>query len=245
MESTLKIKNLSKKFGQIKALDNLAFEVKAGEIYSLIGPNGAGKTTTIKIIAGLYLPDGGSVEFLGKNLLNGESPEKKFIGYIPDEPFFYPGLSGIEFLNFISSLYGIAEVRKNDILAKFTKIFPFREILADDPTNFSRGNKQKLAICAAFLIDPKLLLIDEPIVGLDPQSAKVALKLFSTFAREGGSILVSTHTLAAAEEVAHRVGIIDQGRLIAEGSLQTLRQKAKLKTAHLEEVFLKITQEKE
>lgn len=245
MESTLKIKNLSKTFGQIKAVDNLTLEVKAGEIYGLLGPNGAGKTTTIKIIAGLYFSDGGSIEFLGKNLLSDESLERKFIGYIPDEPFFYPGLSGIEFLNFISALYGVTTVRKNEVLTKFTKIFPFREILEGDPTNFSRGNKQKLAVCAAFLTNPKLLLIDEPIVGLDPQSAKAALKLFSTFAKKGGSILVSTHTLSAAEEIAHRVGIIDQGRLIAEGNLQTLRQKARLKTAHLEEVFLKITQEKE
>lgn len=241
----LSIKNLTKKFGHLLAVDNLSLEIDEGEIYALIGPNGAGKTTTIKIIAGLYLPDSGSVEFLGKNLLAGEAQEKKLIGYIPDEPNFYPGLTGVEFLNFIGGLYQISEKRKNEVLARFSKIYPFREILDSEPNNYSRGNKQKLVICAAFLPDPKLLLIDEPIVGLDPQSAKATLELFSTFAKEGGSILLSTHTLAVAEEIAHRLGIIDHGKLVAEGDLKTLRQKAKLKTGHLEEVFLKLTEERD
>ena len=239
------LKNLTKKFGPVTAVDKLSFEIEANEIYALIGANGAGKTTTIKIIAGLYLPDGGSVEFLGKNILGDNPLEKRFIGYIPDEPIFYPGLSGIEFLNFISALHNVPEKRKGEILAKFSKIFPFREILEGNPESYSRGNKQKLAICAAFLPDPKLLLVDEPIVGLDPQSAQATLELFVTFAKAGGAILVSTHTLSVAEEIAHRVGIIERGKLIAEGSLNSLRQKAKLKTGHLEKVFLKIMQEKE
>ncbi|MDP3998836.1 MAG: ABC transporter ATP-binding protein [bacterium] len=231
----LKITNLTKGFGLIRALDNLSLTVNEGEIYALIGPNGAGKTTTIKIIAGLYISDSGAVEFSGK--------EKKLIGYIPDEPNFYPGLTGMEFLNFIGGLYRVSDSRKNAVLAKFSKIYPFGEILGGDPNNYSRGNRQKLAICAAFLTDPKLLLVDEPIVGLDPQSARATLELFTTFAKDGGSILLSTHTLAVAEEIAHRVGIIDHGKLIAEGNLKTLRQKAKLKTGHLEEVFLKLTEE--
>ena len=231
----LKIKNLTKKFGQLTALDNLCLEIGEGEIYALIGPNGAGKTTTIKILAGLYLPSGGTVEFLRQ--------KRTLIGYIPDEPIFYPELTGGEFLNFICALHGVSEKRKNEILDKFLKIFPLREALLESPENYSRGNKQKLAICAAFLPEPKLLLIDEPIVGLDPQSAKAALELFTDFSKKGGSILLSTHTLSVAEEIADRVGIIDKGKLIAEGNLKTLRQKTKLSHAHLEEVFLKITQE--
>lgn len=241
----LVIKNLSKSFGKVKAVDHLSLTIGNGQIYALIGPNGAGKTTTIKIIAGLYFPDGGTVKFFGQDLLGGAPEEKKLIGYIPDEPIFYPGLSGTEFLNFVAALYGVSEKRKKEILTKFSKIFPLKEILSENPANYSRGNKQKLAICAAFLPDPKLLLIDEPIVGLDPQSAKKALELFSAFAQGGGSILLSTHTLAAAEKICHRVGIIDQGKLITEGTLGSLRQKARLKSGHLEDVFLKITQEKE
>lgn len=239
----LKIKNLTKKFSSLTAVDNLCLEIGQGEIYALIGPNGAGKTTTIKILAGLYLPSAGRVEFLGQNLLDDNFQDRQLIGYVPDEPLFYPELTGQEFLNFTAALHGVSEKRKNEILGKLLKIFPLREALSENPENYSRGNKQKLAICAAFLTEPKLILIDEPIVGLDPQSAKAALELFTDFAKTGGSILLSTHTLQVAEKIADRVGIIDKGKLLAEGDLQTLSQKVKLKRAHLEEVFLKITQE--
>lgn len=241
----LTIKNLSKKFGQTVAVRDLSLEIDDGEIYALIGPNGAGKTTTIKIIVGLYLPDSGSVEFLGHNLLKNSCPEKKMIGYIPDEPFFYPGLTGMEIINFISALYQVPEEEKNKILTKFCKAFPLKEILSENPENYSRGNKQKLAICTAFLGKPKLLLVDEPIVGLDPESAQNTLDLFTAFAKEGGSIFLSTHTLAAAEKIANRMGIIDKGKLVAEGSLESLRRKTALKTGHLEDIFLKITHDKE
>lgn len=241
----LTINNLSKKFGSTVAVWDLSLKIGKGEIYALIGPNGAGKTTTIKIIVGLYLPDRGSVEFLGHDLLEKSCPEKKLIGYIPDEPFFYPGLTGMEIVNFTSALYGVSEEEKNKTLTKFSKIFPLKEILSENPENYSRGNKQKLAICTAFLGNPKLLLVDEPIVGLDPESAQAALDLFIVFAKDGGSILVSTHTLAAAEKIASRVGIIDKGKLIADGNLEDLRRKTALKAGHLEDIFLKITHEKE
>lgn len=238
------VKNLVKKFGSIIAVDNLSFEIEEGEIYALIGPNGAGKTTTIKIISGLYFPTSGMIEFLGQNLLDNSCEARKLIGYVPDEPIFYPGLTGMEFLNFTAALLDVSNKEKGETLGKLFKLFPVKEVLEGDPVNYSRGNKQKLAISAAFLGSPKLLLIDEPIVGLDPQSAQNALELFSGFAKGGGSILLSTHTLSAAEAIANRVGIIEKGRLVAEGDLKTLRQKSRLKTAHLEEVFLKITQEK-
>lgn len=232
----LVIENLCKSFGKIQAVDHLSLTVKEDEIYALIGPNGAGKTTTIKMIVGLYLPDSGKVEF---------SKSKKFLSYIPDEPFFYPGLTGWEFLHFSAALHGISKNKESELLEKFSQIFPLGETLDGEPVNYSRGNKQKLAICAAFLSEPKLILIDEPIVGLDPQSAKAALTLFDDFAQKDGSILLSTHTLAVAEKIASRVGIIDHGRLVEEGTVESLRQKAKMRHAHLEEVFLKITQEKE
>ncbi|MBI4100224.1 ABC transporter ATP-binding protein [Candidatus Microgenomates bacterium] len=239
----LVVKNLIKNFGNFRAVDNLSLSIKEGQTYALIGPNGAGKTTTIKILAGLYLPDDGKADFLGKDLFSEKNDVRRLIGYIPDEPVFYPGLSGQEFLNFISALYGVSETKKKEVLTYLFDLFPLKDILGGQPESYSRGNKQKLAICSALLPEPKLLLIDEPIVGLDPQSAKAALSLFKAFTKNGGSILVSTHTLAVAEEIAGCVGIIDQGKLLAEGDLKTLRQKAKLKTAHLEEVFLKITKE--
>lgn len=238
----LKITNLTKSFGSIRAVDNLSLTINQGEIYALIGPNGAGKTTTIKILAGLYWPNSGSIEFLEKNLLDDKLRERKLIGYIPDEPIFYSGLTGLEHLNLVAALYGVSEKKKHEILVQFYKIFPLQEVLGENPENYSRGNKQKLAICSAFLTEPKLLLVDEPIVGLDPQSAKAVLELFLKYAKDGGSILLSTHTLSVAEEIAKRVGILDHGILVAEGDLKYLRQKAKLKTAHLEEIFLKLTE---
>lgn len=236
----LKIDNLSKKFGNIIAVDNISFTVKPGEVYALIGPNGAGKTTTLKIIVGLYRKDQGKVSLFGKDTTADGSQVREQIGYIPDEPIFYPYLKASEFLDFIRLIYGVSQMKYQKRLKELLDIYPISDTLGNYLTNFSRGNKQKLSIIAALLHRPKLLIVDEPILGLDPQSIKKTQKLFKDFVTEGGMILVSTHTLSFVEKVAQKVGIIDRGKIIFEGTLSAITKKVKGKE-NLIDAFLKLT----
>lgn len=213
---------LSKRFGKIVACDNLSFTITPGQIYALIGPNGAGKTTAIKIIVGLYRMDSGRINLFNQDITIEETKARATIGYIPDEPVFYPYLTGKEFLEFVSILYKVPPKAYKKQLAELLTFYPIADILNDYPEHFSRGNKQKLSIIAALLHNPKLLVVDEPIVGLDPQSAKITARVFSGFAKKGGMILVSTHTLSFVEKLATKVGIIDRGRLIFEGKPKNL-----------------------
>lgn len=200
------------------AVDRLSFTVKPKEIYALIGPNGAGKTTTLKIIVGLYQKTSGEVRLFGDDVTRDASARRTLIGYIPDEPVFYPYLTGREFLDFIRILYEVPESVFKKKLTELLKLYPIEDILREYPDRFSRGNKQKLSIISALVHNPKLLVVDEPIVGLDPQSAQVTADMFRKFAEGGGMILVSTHTLSFVETVASTVGIIHHGRRIFEGS---------------------------
>lgn len=217
--SSLVIKNLTKKFDNRAVLDKLSLEVNPSEIYALIGPNGAGKTTTIKTVLGLYSKDGGEVIFNGFDI--------KHLGYIPDEPLFYPYLTGWEVLEFTRILNKVSENNYKKKLRELLTSFPIESFLSYYPESYSRGNKQKLSIIAAFLHTPKVLLIDEPVVGLDPESSEKAALLFSNFAKEGGIILVSTHTLSFVEKVATTIGIIKNGKIIFEGKPHDLIKKAK------------------
>lgn len=227
----LKIENLTKKFktatGEFAAVNNLTLQIQPGEIYSLIGPNGAGKTTTIKIIVGLYRKDGGRITLFDEDITNDEAEKRKVIGYIPDEPVFYPYLTGYEHLNFIRALYKVSDSTFKKHLPELLKFYPMGDILSDYPAHFSRGNKQKLSIIAAFIHHPRLLVVDEPIVGLDPQSAEQTERLFREFADTGGMILISTHTLSFVEKVADKTGIIDNGKKIFEGSITDIKKRVK------------------
>ncbi|MBN1262885.1 MAG: ABC transporter ATP-binding protein [Candidatus Pacebacteria bacterium] len=235
----IKIRNLTKKFGQLTAVDNLSLEIKKGEIFGLLGPNGAGKTTTIKMLTGVLLPTSGKIFIGPHNLEIFHVEAKRLIGYIPDEPYVYPELTGREFLYFIGHLFETRNLKEK--IRKLLPIYDF-EKTADSPfKNYSRGNKQKLTILAALLHEPRVLVIDEPILGLDPLSSQKTIKIFKDFAQKGGSILVSTHTLAIAEQICHRIGIIDQGRLIFDGNLRELSERLKEKGKHLEELYLKLT----
>lgn len=218
----LRLFRVTKRFGKIAAVNNLSCEVKKGEIYALLGPNGSGKTTTLKLIADIYKKDTGKIHFEGR------------LGYIPDEPIFYPGLTGYETVNFITALYKIRNKEKDTRLQSFLKIFPITDVLYGEVESYSRGNKQKLSIITQFIIKPDLLLIDEPIVGLDPPSAHEALTLFNDYASRGGIILLCTHTLSVVEEIADRVGFLKEGRLVGELTRGELKKKKNIYSVFME-----------
>ena len=238
----LKVKNLTKKFGGLIAVDNLSLEIGAGEILACIGPNGSGKTTTVKMLTGLYLPTSGEIEIGGISLAENPEKAKAMIGYIPDEPFIYEKMSGREFLGFVGALYGMTREDSTTQAKKYLPLFPgLEEVIDGFVENYSRGNKQKLTIVAALIHRPALLLIDEPMVGLDPQSALAVKKLLKDFSHNGGAVFLCTHMLSVAEELAGRIGVLEKGKLIALGTLQELRAKASKPQGTLEEVYLALT----
>jgi ABC-2 type transport system ATP-binding protein len=237
----LKIQNLSKKFGNKIALDSASLEVKPGEVFCLIGPNGAGKSTLVKIIAGLLQPTGGQVSVGGFD--SGKEPEKAKagLGYIPDEPTVWSAITGGEFLEIVGALYGVSPKERAERIPKLLSVFGLTGIDRDYFEDYSRGNKQKFSILAALLHQPKFLLVDEPIVGLDPTSAETAKAQFQEFAKNGGGVLMVTHTLSVAQAIAHRIGFLENGKLKAVGTMAELRTKAGLSDgASLEEVYKKL-----
>lgn len=238
----LEVRKLTKKFNSNLAVDDLSFSVRPGKIFSLIGPNGSGKTTIIKLIVGLLRPTSGQVLVRDADVVANPIQTKALIGYIPDEPRVWPALTGAEFLKFSGALYNLKPVEISERAANLLSIFSLTEIQQEYFENYSRGNKQKFTILAALLHRPKLLLVDEPIVGLDPKSAQIAKELFMKFASEGGAVLLATHTLSVAQEISHTIGILKTGKLVATGNLDELRKQAKLSArANLDEVYSALT----
>jgi ABC-2 type transport system ATP-binding protein len=238
----LEVKNLSKQFNSLQAVKDVSFKVKPGEIFALIGPNGSGKTTIIKTIAGLLKPSAGGILVDGHDVVAEPVKAKRIVGYIPDEPTVWPHFSGEEFLHFSGALYGVKEQERTKQIPKFLDIFDLAGLKEGAFEDYSRGNKQKFAILAALLHSPQLLLIDEPIVGLDPTSAEIAKRKFREFAQAGGAVLMVTHTLPVAEEIAGTIGVLDAGVLTAVGSFSDLKQKAGLDDkANLEDVYQALT----
>lgn len=234
----LHIHNLVKHFGHTKALQGVTLEIKEGEIFALIGPNSAGKSTLVKSIVGLLEPTHGTITIDGHDNVRDAEKTKKITGYIPDEPSIWSHMTGEEFLLFTQALYGISEKERIHKIKELLPIFNLKGIEKNHFEDYSRGNKQKFSILAAFSHNPKLLLIDEPIVGLDPIGADIAKKMFVDYAKNGGSVLLVTHTLPVAEEIATRIGFLKEGKLIVSGSLQELREKAGLeKDARLDDIY--------
>ena len=238
---TLIVKELGKRFGKIWALKDLNLELNKGEIFVLLGPNGAGKTTTLKLIAGLFHPTSGEIFINGIDLKNEPLKAKALTGYIPDEPFIYNKLTGREFINFMAGIYNI---RKENYEARMNTLFVELDIgdwIDDFSETYSHGMKQKVIMCQLFLHNPDLILIDEPLVGLDPKSSKTVRETFLELKAQDKTLFVCTHTLSFAKEIASRIGIIAGGELKFIGNLQQLSEISGKKD--IEEIYLRLSEE--
>ena len=245
MKTILNIKNLSKEFGDLTAVKNLSLKVNQGEIFSIIGPNGSGKTTIIKIIVGLLKATEGKVYVDKSDVEKSPVKAKAKTGYIPDEPSVWNQLTGEEFLHLVGTLYNIDEEKRKKRIKKLLQIYDLAGIETGYFQNYSRGNKQKFTILAALLHKPKLLVIDEPVVGLDPKSIATTKKELQKYAGNTGTIFMATHVLSVAQDIATKIGVLKEGKLIEVGNFQELRKKAKLsEKTTLEDVYLKLTEGK-
>jgi ABC-2 type transport system ATP-binding protein len=233
--------HLTKRFGRLTAVNDISLEVRPGEIFGLLGPNGAGKTTTIKMIAGIMEPTAGVIVIDGKDMAEDPVGAKQVTGFIPDRGFLYEKLSGVEFLQFSASLYGMDDAYSRARIAELLALFEMEDWAGDFIEGYSHGMKQRLVMSAALIHEPKVIVVDEPMVGLDPKGARLVKTVFRSLAQKGVTILMSTHTLAVAEEMCDRIGIIHDGRLIALGTVSELRQKVGGKENNLEAVFLRLT----
>lgn len=238
----IELKNLTKRFGNVVAVNRLNLSVSKGEIFGFIGPNGAGKTTTLRMMGGVLAPTKGSVVIDGVNMASEPEKAKKRIGFIPDRPFLYEKLTGMEFLRFTADLYEIKDDlfrRKSEEVLKKFLLYDWGDELIE---SYSHGMKQRLIISAAILHDPKVIVVDEPMVGLDPAGIKMVKGLIRDLAQKGTTLFMSTHTLAMAEDVCDRIGIIHKGVLIAIGTIEELKRRAQVQEGDLEEVFLILTE---
>jgi ABC-2 type transport system ATP-binding protein len=241
MDDVLVIDQLTKQFGKFTAVNNISLEVKPGEIFGFLGPNGAGKTTTIKMIAGLLQPDHGTITINKRSLAKEPQKCKLDTGYIPDRPYLFEKLTGFEFLQFIASLYDLEPDTFTSNTARYLKLFDLHEWQHHLIESYSHGMRQKLIISSIFMLEPPLIVVDEPMVGLDPKSARIVKELFKSHAAKGTSVFLSTHSLEIAEELCDRIGIILNGNLRALGNLKDLEREARLEHSDLEEIFLELT----
>jgi ABC-2 type transport system ATP-binding protein len=234
------IENLTKEFGKTRAVDSLNLEIKDGEVFGFLGPNGAGKTTTLKIMAGLLKPTYGRVVINGLDIWREPERAKRIIGFVPDRPFLYGKLTGREFLNFIGDLYEVEEEREKRI-EEMLELFDLLEWADELIESYSHGMKQRLVMAGAFLHNPSVFIVDEPMIGLDPIGIRMLKNLFRKMQEMGRTVFMSTHILEIAEEVCTKIGIINNGKLIAEGTIDELRKKAKTDSPDLETIFLRLT----
>ncbi len=233
--------HLSKSFGPVQAVQDLNLELLPGEIFGFLGPNGAGKTTTIKLITGLLRPTYGRVTVGGFDVVKNPVEAKKIMAYVPDSPQLYGKLTVEEFLKFIGAVYRLDSKTCQQGIGSFLELFGFADKRNDLIESLSHGTKQKVALAAAFLHEPKVLLMDEPLVGLDPRSARILKDLLREYAKRGAVIFLSTHILEVAERMCDRVGIINQGQLVAVGVAEELKSKSGKEGESLEDLFLELT----
>ena len=231
----LKIENLTKTYGQKKAVDNLSLEIENGHIYGFIGHNGAGKTTTLKSIAGIMEFDQGNIYIDNKSLKEEPLACKKVMAYIPDNPDLYEYLTGIKYLNFIADVYGVSQAERTDRIKKYGDMFELTDSLGEPISAYSHGMKQKLAVISALIHEPKLIIMDEPFVGLDPKASHLLKGLMRDLCDRGGAIFFSTHVLEVAEKLCDKIAIIKAGKLVVSGNTQDV-----IGDDSLEEVFLEL-----
>lgn len=231
----LKIEHLTKKYDQYKAVDDLSLEIDDGLIYGFIGHNGAGKTTTLKSVVGILPFDEGDIFIDGKSIKKNPLECKKEMAYIPDNPDLYEYLTGIQYLNFVADVYQVSKNDREARIAKFADMLELTDDLAQPISAYSHGMKQKLAVISAFIHNPKLIIMDEPFVGLDPKASHLLKQLMKEHCQQGGVIFFSTHVLEVAEKLCDRIAIIKQGKLIISGRTQDVTQ-----NESLEDVFLEL-----
>ena len=237
----IEISGLTKKYGPFTAVDQISLEVRRGEIFSFLGVNGAGKTTTLSMLVGVLQPTAGRIRIGGYDLDDEPERAKAITGYIPDRPYLYPKMTGREYLYFVSELYDVEEKTAEQRIDELLDVYALVEWQDELIESFSHGMKQRLATCGALINRPELLVVDEPMVGLDPHGAKLLKDSFRSYAREGMTIFLSTHSLNVAEELSHRVAIIHRGCILSVGTVEELHQLAGGTHSGLEEVFLHLT----
>lgn len=238
----IRIDGLTKEFDGFRALENLTLSIPSGELFVFLGPNGAGKTTTIKMTVGLLKPTAGSVQICGCDVHADPVAAKLLLSYVPDQPYLYEKLTGREFLRFVGTMYGLSKHVIHERLSEIAGKFALEGFLDELGETYSHGMKQRVVIAAALLHEPRVLIIDEPMVGLDPRNAATLKSVLRDLTQDGVTVFMSTHTLAVAEETADRVGILRAGRLIAIGSPEEIYRQARTDD-RLEDAFLRLTEE--
>ena len=235
----LKIEHLTKTYGEKKAVDDLSLHIAPGEIYGFIGHNGAGKTTTLKSVVGILQFDAGEITIGGVSIRRNPLACKKMLAYIPDNPDLYDYMTGIKYLNFIADIFGVSAETRQERIRKYADLFELTDDLAQPIAAYSHGMKQKLAIIAAWMHDPKLIIMDEPFVGLDPKASHLLKGMMREICDQGGAIFFSTHVLEVAEKLCDKVAIIKSGKLIRSGTMEEVKG-----DVSLEEVFLELEDKK-
>jgi ABC-2 type transport system ATP-binding protein len=238
----IELHNVTKKYGNKVAVDRLNLTIARGELFAFLGPNGAGKTTTIKLMCGLLFPTAGTVRVGGYDLQRQGDLARQLISYVPDQPYLYEKLTGREFLRFIAEMYGLAQDHAHKRTSAMIDLFELRDFVDDLTERYSHGMRQRTVFAAALLHEPRVLIVDEPTVGLDPRSVRLLKNLLRSEANRGLTVFLSTHSLDIAQELAHRIGIVEHGHLISCGTLDALREQAAI-GGSLEDVFLKLTEE--
>jgi len=239
--SAVEVNQVSKSFGSRQAVANVTFTVQGGEVLGLLGPNGSGKSTLMKTIVGIIKPDAGSIQVLGTNVATDPVTVKRMIGYVPEAPRLYEFLSGVEDLDFVADVHGLAKGERQERILEFLKALDLEGRENELIHGYSQGMKQKLAIAAALLHHPRVLILDEPLNALDPRSARIVKEVIHKFRNNGVPTIFSTHVLEIADAICDRIIIMYDGRIIAEGTTQELKTKAGSAGSTLEEVFLKLT----
>ena len=237
----LEVENLNKKFGDTHAVQGLSLSIRAGEFYALLGPNGAGKTTTLRMVAGLLRADAGAIRIFGVDVAAEPERAKRPLAWVPDEPMLYDKLRGLEYLEFVAGLWGMGAAEAQQRAQQLLQWLGLWEQRAAYAETYSKGMRQKLALAGALMHQPRLLILDEPLTGLDAAAARQVKDLLKDIVRGGATVVLTTHILEVAERLAERIGIIAHGRLIAEGTLDQLRALHGGASGTLEDVFLDLT----
>ena len=239
--SSVDVSNVSKSFGNRQAITNVTFSVRGGEVVGLLGPNGSGKSTLMKTIVGIIKPDAGSIHVLGTDVASDPVAIKRMIGYVPEAPRLYEFLSGVEYLDFVADIHGLAKGERQERILEFLKALDLEGRENELIHGYSQGMKQKLAITAALLHHPRVLILDEPLNALDPRSARIVKEVLHRFRDNNVPTIFSTHVLEIADAICDRIIIMDGGRVVAEGTAQELKTKAGSGGSTLEDIFLKLT----